>query len=214
MAALPEPWKSLSSRIYKIEETLKGLLNRSPFFGTGMHANGAGGIDSDNFEADTAGWRLAETPEFNDLKLRGGIVGNGALTNPVVPAVAHADAVDFTVPTTANATRATATIPVPDGYTRAMVTAHAHASCFNPNAGADYLFVVAWIQDDTTRGWGMPVTIGPNESATTSQTATALLTGLSGSFTVKVALSSVNAAFTTSTSGNVCNIDATVLFLR
>lgn len=221
MAALPQPWKSLAARIYKLEEAQRRQRNASPFSGTPFRPREDGGINSTNFDGDlnggdpgTQGWAMDDNQAaFGQLLLRDGIVGNAALTNPVVPAVVHAQSDSFTVPTT-NTARATATVPVPTGYTRAIVTAHAHASCFNPNAGADYLYVVAWIQSDTTIGWSMPVTIGPNVSATTSQTATALITGLSGSFTVKVALSCQNTAFTTSLTGNVCNIDATVLFLR
>ena len=147
------------------------------------------------------------------LSLPAGIINNDALTSPVYPFVGHAQGNNFTLSTT-NTAKATLTVPVPAGYTSAMVTANAHVSAFNPTADSDYLYAVAWIQSDTTIGWSMPTTIPAGESAHTSQTATALLSGLGSSFTVKVATSTAFQSFASSTSGNVCNIDATVLFLR
>lgn len=148
------------------------------------------------------------------LSLPAGIIGNDALANPLAAGVAHADAVGFSLNKGANATIATATIPVPAGFTRALVTATAAISAFNSTAASDYLYCVAYIQADTVRGWSLPVSVSPSDSGMSTQTATALLTGLSGSFYVKVAGSTANAAWATSTSGNVANIDATVVFLR
>lgn len=214
MAALPQPWKVLSDRIYRIEESLKRLQNASPFFGTGVHANGNQGLDSDNFETGVSGFSLnggTGDAEFNDIILRD--LPNSMLASPVVPAVAHADATNFSLVNGPNVAKATATIIVPDGYTQAMVMATASMTAWNPNATSQEAYVAAWIQDDTSRGWSMPTTIQPSTQGATTHSATALLTGLSGSFTVQAAASSFPANWAASTS-NYINIDATVLFLR
>lgn len=226
MAQQPDPWPSFLRDFKALKDQVRRLTNRSPFAGTGMSipAPGVTQVDGEldvngpiavhgsaTFDGNTTiGGNAAIT---GTLSLPAGIIDNAALTSPVYPFVGHAQGNDFTLSTT-NTAKATLTVPVPSGYTRAMVTANAHVSAFNPTADSDYLYAVAWIQSDTTIGWSMPTTIPAGESAHTSQTATALLSGLGSSFTVKVATSTAYASFTTSTSGNVCNIDATVLFLR
>lgn len=214
MAALPEPWKSLRAELEKVQEQIRALYNRSPFFGTGVHPNGNLGLDSDNFVAGTSGFSLnggTGNAEFNDIVLRD--LPNSMLASPIVPAVGHGDGVNFPVTTTAT-DRAIVTIPVPAGYTRAMVTATASLSAYNPTLSGDYIYVSAHIAGDVTLGYSMPQGVSPDDSSQTSQTATALLTGLSGSFDVKASVKTAFAAFSTATTGNVCNIDATVLFLR
>jgi len=201
MAQQPDPWPSFIRRFKALEQLVQRLLNASPFAGTGMSIPSAGVVQLDG--------SLVVLGDFTAQ----GKINNDALTNPVVPAVAHGEGVNFTLsPTPAD--RATVTVPVPAGYTRAMVTATASLSAYNPTASGDYVYVAAHIQSDTTLGYAMPQGVGPSDSATTSQTATALLTGLSGSFTVKASASTGFVSFSTSTSGNVCNIDATVFFLR
>jgi hypothetical protein len=214
--AIQDPLYSLRARLRAIEEQLRRLRNTSAFSGTGVHPNGNGGLDSDNFVAGTSGYSFKAdgNAEFNDLTLRGGIIGNDALSSPVATAVAHADASDFSLAPGANQVLATATVPVPAGYTRAMVAATAGISAFNPTASSDYLYCVATIQSDATRGWALPVTVNASDSGIATQSATANLTGLSGSFTVKVAGSTASGNWNTSVTGNVANIDATVLFLR
>jgi len=226
MARQPEPWPSFIRRFKDLEQQVTRILNASPFTGTGMSIPAPGVVQVDgeldvngpidvhgaaNFDGNTTiGGNAAIT---GTLSLPAGIINNDALTSPVYPFVGHAQGNNFTLSTT-NTAKATLTVPVPAGYTSAMVTANAHVSAFNPTADSDYLYAVAWIQSDTTIGWSMPTTIPAGESAHTSQTATALLSGLGSSFTVKVATSTAFQSFASSTSGNVCNIDATVLFLR
>ena len=215
MAKIPPARRSLTGEIRKDREQVRRQRNSSPFFGTGMHPNGLGGIDSDNFVEGESGYRFSDdgNAEFNDLTLRGGIIGNDALTEPVVPYVAHGEANNFTVSTTLT-TKASVTVTVPAGYTRAMVSAVASASAYNPTASSDYIYVSAWIAGDTSIGYAIPSTCPANDSGASTQAASALLTGLTGSFTVEAAVASAYVDYTTSTGGNVCNIDATVLFLR
>jgi hypothetical protein len=173
-----------------------------------------GEAKSGNYAPGTAGWHMGSdgTAEFKDITLYD--LPNSMLASPVAPAVAHADASDFSLTSGANQTLATATVPVPAGYSRALVSATAGISAFNPTASPDYLFAVAYIQNDTVRGWSLPVTVNSLDSGCANHTATALLTGLSGSFTIRAAGSTQSGTWNTEVSGNVANIDATVLFLR
>lgn len=168
MAALPEPWKSLRAAIERLTERIRSLENRSPFFGTGMHTNGTGGIDSDNFVAGATGYSFKSdgNAEFNDLTLRGGIIGNDALTNPVVPAVYKLVASNFGL-TTSFVEKDGVDITVPAGFTRLAIGLFGRMYSLNPNttgggdgSGTDALYV--------------RVSIGANDS-------TATPTGISGS---------------------------------
>lgn len=201
MAKLPQPGKPFWPRIYKLEEAVRRLQNASPFSGTGLSipADGTTQVEGN----------LWVTGDFT----ADGKITNGALTNPVVPAVAHAETDNFSLVNGPNVAKATATVPVPAGYTQAMVTATATMSVWNPNASDQVAYVAAWIEDDSTRGASMPVTIRPSTQGTSSHTATALLTSLGSSFTVQAAASSFPANWAASTS-NFINIDATILFLR
>lgn len=169
MGAQPEPWKSLAARIYKIEEMLRGAVNRSPFFGTGMHANGDGGIDSDNFVAGTSGYSFKAdgNAEFNDLTLRGGIIGNDALAEPVVPQVARLSASGFSL-TTTHVNKDSASLTVPSGCTRLLASVQGRLYVVNSNTtgGAD---------GTGTEAIYVRLTVGANQS-------TATPTGVSGSF--------------------------------
>lgn len=222
MGKLPPTRRSLTGEIRKDRENVRAQRNGSPFFGTGFHPTGNNGIESDDFDGDldtgdagSRGWAFNSIrAAIGELFLRPGSLTNDSLASPVATAVAHADASDFTLSPGASVAKATATVVVPTGYTRAMVTATAAVSAFNPNTAYDYLFCAALIQDDTTRGYELPVTVNPSESGIAMHTATALLTGLSGSFTVKAACSTSSLDWLTSVSGNVANIDASIVFLR
>jgi hypothetical protein len=227
MATQPDPWPNFLKDYKQLKDLVRRLVNRDPLAGTGMSTPSRGTTQVDgslvvqggeaksgNFEHGSAGWHLGSdgSAEFKDVTLYD--LPNSMLASPVAPAVAHADAANFSLTSGANQTLATATVPVPSGYTRALVSATAGISAFNPTASPDYLFCVAYIQNDTARGWSLPVTVNSTDSGCANHTATALLTGLSGSFTVRVAGSTQSGTWNTEVTGNVANIDATVLFLR
>lgn len=201
---MPKVPKSRLTLSGEIREQRRRITDKTTqFSGTGLHFPEPGTVQVEG--------NLWVTGDFT----ADGKISNDALVNPVVPKVAHASADNFIVPTVANAVRATATITVPDGFTTALVTATAGISAYNDTASADFLYVAAWIQADTDIGWSLPVTVPAGESGVTSQTATALLTSLGASFTVKAACSSVNGSWNTGlTGGTYINVDATVLFLR
>lgn len=144
MAAQPEPWKSLSSRIYAIEEKVRALYNRSPFFGTGVHANGQQGLDSDNYVAGASGFSLRGGDgflEINDVLIRGGIIGNDSLTNPVAPGVVSNETTGFGI-TTSSATKLSGSISVPAGFSSAAISVIARTFALDNDTvnPTDYLY--------------------------------------------------------------------------
>jgi hypothetical protein len=203
MAALPQPWKSLSDRIYKIEESLKRLQNASPFSGTGLSIPEDGTTQVEG--------NLWVTGDFT----ADGKINNDALTAPVVPATAHADAGSFSSGV-AWSTKCSVTVPVPSGYTKALVLSLVTAATAkNTTAARDFLYTSASISGmGSLPGWvlGSPdVPAGAYGVATDYQTV--LLTGLSGSFTVEGQISTGFATWAAD-SGNKMNLDISLLFLR
>lgn len=134
MSAIPEPWRDLMREIGKIKEQLRRLSNRSPFFGTGMHTNGLGGLDSDNYIPATSGFSLKGSTgvaEFKDIVLYD--LPNSMLANPVEPDDVSFGVSNFSVPPGTYALLGSASRAVPDGYTKALVNASAWMFARNPN---------------------------------------------------------------------------------
>lgn len=222
MAALPEPWKSLRAAIEKMQARLRALENRSPFFGTGMHPNGEGGIDSDNFVAGTSGYSFGSdgNAEFNSLTLRGGIIGNDALTNPSKAQAIYATTSNFGL-STSLANVLTANLTVPAGFTSASISVVTRVYIVNPHttggydsAGGDYLFGQANIAGFNGYAFGLAVS-GNNGSGTNVSPFSAVLTGLTpgGSVLVQEAASTGFAALAAS-ANNVAEISGSVTWYR
>lgn len=146
-----DQWTILADLLKRI----KSLEGRSPFYNTGVKPNGVGGLDSNNYVPGVSGFQLAETPEFNSIKLRGGIVGNDALANPVDGKVGNIGAGGFALTASVFVELAGQNITVPAGFTQALVTAGASVFSYNPNttggsngAGGDaiYCYVACGVQ--------------------------------------------------------------------
>lgn len=141
MARQPEPWKTLRDEFRKLQDQIRRMQAASPFFGTGMHPNGNGGIDSDNFVAGLSGYSFGNDgdAEFNELTLRSGIVGNDALTSPVVPGIAREGATNFALTAGTLQEKAGTDLVVPAGCTRllATVTGRLYAVNTHTAGGAD-----------------------------------------------------------------------------
>ena len=204
------------------QEIDRQLRSRSAFTGTGMHPNGLGGIESDNFVAGASGYKFDYTgnAEFNDLTLRGGIIGNDALTNPTAPGVVWADLHNFGLSTTLT-NKLTSTITVPAGFTTAAVSVVGRCFVYNPNttggydgAGGDYLFAqtnVAGYNGNT-----LPLAMsGSNGSATAVSPFSTVLSGLTpgGSFTVQMAASTYYAPVAADP-GNTIELSGSILWFR
>ena len=136
MARNPDPWQGLRAELERLKADVKRLLNRSPFFGTGVHPNGNDGLDSDNYSTGVSGFSLngaTGNVEFNSMTLRGGIIGNDALANPVDGKVGNVSASGFALTAGAFTELAGQNIVVPAGFTQALATAGATVFAYNPN---------------------------------------------------------------------------------
>lgn len=216
MAKIPPVRRTLTGEIRKDRENARASRNGSPFFGTGVHPNGQQGLDSDNYVPGQSGFSLnggTGVAEFKDIILYD--LPNSMLANPVLTTVHHAEGDSFAVTAGPNVAKATITVTVPEGFTTAQVTAHAMVSVHNTTADEDQLFCVAWIQNDSSRGWSSAASVLAGKMGSLNNTATAQITGLTsgGTFTVQVATSTGNANWPSSP-GNVANIDATILWTR
>jgi len=160
--------------------------------GAGLHVDGATGdlvadrgqFRSLNYVPGSAGWGLQPNgnAEFNVLTLRGGIIGNDALTSPVAPGVLYTSATNFALSTTSTA-RASITVTVPAGFTSAAITATGRILAFNPNitggagSGTDYLY--SQVNIGAYSGYGLPlVVVGSGSSDINSATFSTILPGL------------------------------------
>lgn len=219
MGKQPDPIPSLLTRLRKIEAWMARKDSSSPFFGTGMHPNGQGGLDSDNFVTDVSGYRLAETPEFNDVKLRGGIIGNDALTNPVIPGSVWVQSANFIISPSWN-TVINHNVTVPDGVTSAEIDARARVTAYYNNAGTgttvDYLYSILYINSADSDFY--PLAVTDNGGSGTNQVfRSVVLTGLTPGSNVnfQVQTSSDYATWTTpSAPGNKAKLGASIRWYR
>ena len=134
MSRLPEPWPTLTARLAKLEEQLRRIGASSPFFGTGIHPNGHGGLDSDNYVPGESGYSFqgdTGDAEFNSLTLRGGIIGDDALASLLKGDYVFGSATGFGLSSTWTQL-ATNTLTVPAGLTRAVVTLTGGMFAYNP----------------------------------------------------------------------------------
>lgn len=190
--------------------TLKGLLR---VLGAVEVSGDPGEVRSGDFEANVSGWRLSPTQaEFNDLLLRGGIIGNDALSDPVSARGAGASVVNFPV-TTSETVIGTASIPVPAGFSQAIVMCVVHCAAFNGNVDYDYLGVRAGIQG-SGGGGTQAIAGGSGGWASASASAQRLISGLDGgSISVDVRAWSTSNPWVANAS-NAAHIDAVATFLR
>lgn len=200
----------------KLEQRIRSLEARSPFTGTGVHPNGVGGLDSNNFVTDVSGFRLngqTGTPEFNNLKLRGGIIGNDALTSPVVPQYVYDYGTNFGVSTTVSHIRRT-TITVPAGITAAIVNVTGRVYAVNNTAGLDYLYVQTNVKGYNGLALPLPVSASGGSGFNVSPFSV-LLTDLTpgSTFTVDVDAFTAFGAWAANAS-NTVDVSGAILWFR
>lgn len=164
MSQLPEPWRRLDKEILKIREQMRRMRNASPFFGTGIHPTGNGGMASDEFDgnldtrnAGTKGWAFnGQRVALGEVILRPGSIGNETLTNPVSASAANPSATGFALTTTYKVL-ASVDMTIPEGFTRVLVHLTGSLYAVNPNAtgGSNGQGGDAWnVQLGTNPGYG------------------------------------------------------------
>jgi hypothetical protein len=223
--------KSIESKISFILERLNNVLANT---GLSVPAPGVTQVDgslvvqngeakSGNYAAGSAGWHLdhAGNAEFNDLTIRGGIIGNDALTNPVVPGVVNLYASFFGLGTGAYAEVTGQDLTVPAGCTQLLFDGSAALDCYNPKttggnngAGGDYLYARVKIGSLTSPGdWATGVSGGGGNATATAGYA-ALITGLTPGSTIRASVYGVSDYGIASASGNIARLNATLIWLR
>jgi hypothetical protein len=159
---------------------------------TGMSfVNGA--ITSKTFDGDlaapaagTAGFALGgphDTLIVNDLVLRGQIIGNDALTDPVATGV-YNDAVTGQAAHGSYSTYISGTIAVPAGYSRAVVMASGYCQALSNGAGGFYVETKIRIAGADGPECSQWTDSGTASSAPASYAA--LVTGLGGTVSVQM----------------------------
>lgn len=180
----------------------------------------SGALQSPDFDgalpatAGTKGWALGGpggNAIFNNLVLRGGIIGDAALANPAAFNVASQDW-DVLTFTTANLER-TVAMTVPSGYTRALVMATATAGATASASAVANTYVSCSIQGVHPEFIAEQLAVNFAGSATRSYAAS--LTGLTGGGTVTVGALGVIDTNGTVVAGS-CNLHVTgaAIFLR
>lgn len=220
MGALPEPWPSLRREMEKLKEGQRALCNRSPFFGTPIRPRADGGINSTNFDGDlnagnpgTKGWAMDDDQAaFGQLILRDGIVGNAALTNPVIPGQQFIGGNSFGV-TVAGAYVLSRTATVPAGCDTVTVTAYGRVSAINSTASDDALYSTIDINGAGGNQFGTDVRAG--KFSTSSVGFATTLTGLTpGGSVVTRLYASTGLATWASNAANGADLSVTYLWTR
>lgn len=231
MSRQPEPWPSLLRRLEKVEAWIKRQGASSPFFGTGIHPTGNGGMESDAFDGDlsarsagTKGWAFDDQKmAVGELILRPGSIGNDSLTNPVSAGVADARASNFAVPGGAYGLLAEKTVAVPAGFSTLLVTATGWMFARNPNTtggvdgtGTDAIYCFVRVNgsdgssDSSPYGQGIS---GFGGFTTATSGVSALKTGLVNAVTLQIWGGSTYQALPQDAQ-NSATLSATLLWLR
>lgn len=198
------------------QETNRQNNSRSAFTGTGVHPNGNQGLDSDNYVAGAAGFSLRGGDgflEINDVLIRGGIIGNDSLSNPVAPGSIYDSRTNFSLTTTLTNIKTT-TITVPPGFTEAAVSITARVFAINPTASLDYLYGQANIAG--YNGYALPLAVSASGgSGTNVSPFSVVLSGLTpgSTFTVQIAACTGFAAWAANAS-NTAEVSGSILWFR
>lgn len=186
----------------------------------GIQIEGGGSVYSENFDGDVVTGALGTQGValggplgalfVNDIFLRGGIIGNDALTSPVTFGLYNGSNGTTTVGTTTGTVTHSGSIAVPDGFSQALVMCIAETNGYNTTAGYDFLYCNSKIAGVSGRQFAQGATPGATVIAT-AQSAR-VLTGLSGgSIAVECCCWAQESAWP---GNNSSSVSAIALFLR
>jgi hypothetical protein len=148
------------------------------------------------------------------LDLPAGIIGNDALSDPIVPGAYHSDIQNIAITSGPNVEKLRIDVPVPAGYTRALVSLTATMNMLNNSGATDSAFLGANI-NGISPGWSSNATAAAGAEVALSNTVTLLVEGLAGGTLPLTGKASTNTGtWAASGSSSVMNLNATVLFLR
>lgn len=139
-------FSALMRRIKDLERQVREMaaakrLESSTIGAGGLIVASEGAVRSDDFEAGVSGWRLVkDSAEFNNLTLRGGIIGNDALANPVKTAMGNNGLIGFGLETGPAQEIVGVEIAVPEGFTQVILHMQCQFSVLNTSGAFDYAY--------------------------------------------------------------------------
>jgi hypothetical protein len=215
MGSKPDPHRRLSSEIRRINGNAQRQSNAPSFFNTGLNVNGPGVLNSDTYVPGVSGFSLnggTGNIEVNDIVLRGGIIGNDALSNPVSTGQAFVGTSGFGL-TVAGSWLLTRTATVPSGFDTVTVSAFGRCAAINSTANGDGLYTAL---DVNGSGGNQFSTFVPAGQASTSSVGFATtLTGLTAGASVVTRLfASTGLASWAANGANGADLSVTYLWTR
>ena len=151
--------------------------------------SGTNGIQSSNYVSGTSGWKFNGT----SLEANTGVIGNGALANPVTPNIVNVRTTGFAIPIPYTEV-ASINLTVPAGCTRLLANVTAWVQGYNSKttggnngAGGDYIYARVVIGSQQSAANTPTGVSGNGGTATASMGLGALLTGLTPGGTVHIA---------------------------
>lgn len=223
---------ALIRRVKDLERTVQQLAAANPLATAGIEAvpngivvqgsetvNGPLTVNGDseiNGPQTVNGTQVVNGPMTitGTLNLPAGIIGNDALTDPIVPAAYHVDIQNISITSGPNVEKLRIDVPVPADYSRALVNLTATMNMLNNSGSSDSAFLGANI-NGTSPGWSSNGTAANGEEVSLSNTVTLLVEGLAGgTFPLTGKASSNTGTWAAAGSSSVMNLNATVLFLR
>lgn len=133
----------VSDQVTTVDRTLAvdGALDVSGLLRILASAVVSGEVKSSNYTPGVSGWRMTDTGlEVNDITLRGGIVGNDALANPVTFGSGWDYEEGYGTPAGSWVTVATTSLTIPAGFTEMQFTAVGAANGLNNNGSTTNMY--------------------------------------------------------------------------
>jgi hypothetical protein len=171
-------------------------------------------LQSENFVPGVSGWRLTPTGlEVYTITLGGGIVGNAALANPVLPAAFSGSGAGFATGAFTWETKGTSSIVVPAGFTKAIVSANGYARVTNTSGASGFLMVRPMIQG-VAGNEGIVPQISALSYGAESTNMSVLLNNLTPGDAVTAACQVATSQPWGADSGNLARVSGTVTWFR
>ena len=215
MSKLPESPMTLSRHLRQQQRQMVRMVNSSAFARSGTTVTAEGVVTVDG-ELDVTGAMVVG----GTLSLPAGIVGNDALTSPVVSGIVNFNTTGFSV-TTAWSNAVAATITVPAGCTQLLATCTAEVYAINPNttggnnsAGGDLLDSRVSLNGSLSASYGLLVD-GLSSATTSTSAGSFTLSGLTPGATLPIS-AQTKSIFQAlgSNAAQKATITATLLWLR
>lgn len=213
MSKLPSLGPSLTHHLVENQRQMRRQASSSSFNRSGMSATAEGETTVDGTLIVTGDLEVSGHAAITGtLSLPSGIIGNDALTSPVMPESRWLDSSNWGL-TVAWQAKVTIPVTVPAGFTTLQVMAAGRLCATNSTATQDGLYTELAIGSHTQPGFVTGV--DPGKAQTSVSTLAATIGGLTPGGTVNIVLwgSTLSAAWATS-ANNAADLSASLLWLR